>query len=270
MPPLKTGACFFERAGGIVKPMDDTQLLRYSRQILLPRIGAEGQQKLLDARVLIIGAGGLGSPAALYLAAAGVGQLVIADDDRVDISNLQRQILHRQVDLDTPKVESARRAIEAINPDTRVTALHTRLQDAPLHEEVARADLVVDACDNFDTRFAVNRACVDTGTPLVSGAAIRMEGQVSVFIPSDPDSPCYRCLYREGEDPEQTCADNGVLSPIVGIIGSLQALEAIKVLLALGEPLKGRLLVFDGLYNEWRTMKLRRDPACPVCGNQTP
>ncbi|VAW75182.1 Molybdopterin-synthase adenylyltransferase [hydrothermal vent metagenome] len=250
--------------------MDDTQLLRYSRQILLPRIGTEGQQTLLDSHVLIIGAGGLGSPAALYLAGAGVGHLVIADDDCVDLSNLQRQILHRHTDIDKPKVDSAKQTLNALNPDVEVTALHTRLQGDELKSQVTNADLVVDASDNFETRFAINRACVETKTPLVSGAAVRMEGQVSVFLPGDADSPCYRCLYREGEDPEQTCADNGVLSPIVGIVGSIQALEAIKVLLKLGETLCGRLLVFDGLYNEWRSMKLRRDPACPVCGNNTP
>lgn len=250
--------------------MDDTQLLRYSRQILLPRIGTEGQQTLLDSRVLVIGAGGLGSPAALYLAAAGVGHLVIADDDCVDLSNLQRQILHRHTDIGKAKVDSAKHTLNALNPDVEVTTLHTRLQGEALKTEVAKADLVVDASDNFDTRFAVNQACVETTTALVSGAAVRMEGQVSVFLPKDPDSPCYRCLYREGDDPEQTCADNGVLSPIVGIIGSLQALEAIKVLLGLGDTLCGRLLVFDGLYNEWRSMKLRRDPACPVCGDKKP
>lgn len=248
--------------------MDDNQLLRYSRQILLPRFGTDGQQTLLDSRVLVIGAGGLGSPAALYLAAAGVGQLVIADDDEVDLSNLQRQILYRYCDIGKPKVDSAKDTLNALNPDVDVITLATRLQGEALNAEVRKADLVVDASDNFDTRFAVNRACVETATALVSGAAIRMEGQVSVFLPEDPDSPCYRCLYREGEDPEQTCADNGVLSPIVGIIGSLQALEAIKVLLKLGDTLCGRLLVFDGLYNEWRSMKLRRDPACPVCGNR--
>ena len=247
--------------------MDDNQLLRYSRQILLPRIGTEGQQTLLDSRVLVIGAGGLGSPAALYLAAAGVGHLVIADDDCVDLSNLQRQILHRHTDIGKPKVESAKHTLDALNPDVEVTTLHTRLQGEALNAEVGKVDLVVDASDNFDTRFEVNRACVETATPLVSGAAVRMEGQVSVFLPKDPDSPCYRCLYREGDDPEQTCADNGVLSPIVGIVGSLQALEAIKVLLKLGDTLCGRLLVFDGLHNEWRSMKLRRDPACPVCGD---
>jgi len=248
--------------------MDDNQLLRYSRQILLPQFGTEGQQILLDSRVLIIGAGGLGSPVALYLAASGVGQLVIADDDSVDLSNLQRQLLHRHSDIGKPKVESAKHTLNALNPDTHITSLHTRLEGEALNTEISNADLVVDASDNFDTRFAVNRACVETATPLVSGAAIRMEGQVSVFLPGDPESPCYRCLYREGEDPEQTCADNGVLSPIVGIIGSIQALEAIKVLLKLGDTLCGRLLVFDGLHQEWRSMKLRRDPACPVCGNR--
>jgi len=250
--------------------MDDTQLLRYSRQILLPRIGTEGQQTLLDARVLVIGAGGLGSPAALYLAAAGVGHLVIADDDCVDLSNLQRQILHRHTDIGKPKVDSAKHTLNALNPDVEVISLQSRLQGDALTKQVSQADLVVDASDNFDTRFAVNRACVETATPLVSGAAVRMEGQVSVFLPKDPDSPCYRCLYREGDDPEQTCADNGVLSPIVGIVGSIQALEAIKVLLELGDTLCGRLLVFDGLYHEWRSMKLRRDPACPVCGDKKP
>ncbi len=250
--------------------MDDTQLLRYSRQILLPRIGTEGQQTLLDSRVLVIGAGGLGSPAALYMAAAGIGHLVIADDDCVDLSNLQRQILHHHTDIGKPKVDSAKHTLNALNPDIDVTSLHSRLQGEALTTQVSQADLVVDASDNFDTRFAVNRACVETATPLVSGAAVRMEGQVSVFLPKDPDSPCYRCLYREGDDPEQTCADNGVLSPIVGIIGSIQALEAIKVLLNLGDTLCGRLLVFDGLYHEWRSMKLHRDPACPVCGDHKP
>ncbi len=250
--------------------MDDTQLLRYSRQILLPRIGTEGQQTLLDSRVLVIGAGGLGSPAALYMAAAGIGHLVIADDDCVDLSNLQRQILHHHTDIGKPKVDSAKHTLNALNPDIDVTSLPSRLQGEALTTQVSQADLVVDASDNFDTRFAVNRACVETATPLVSGAAIRMEGQVSVFLPKDPDSPCYRCLYREGDDPEQTCADNGVLSPIVGIIGSIQALEAIKVLLNLGDTLCGRLLVFDGLYHEWRSMKLHRDPACPVCGDHKP
>lgn len=246
--------------------MDDQQLLRYSRQILLPQIDAPGQQTLLDARVLVVGAGGLGSPAAMYLASAGVGHIVIADDDVVELSNLQRQILHGESDLGRPKVESARDTLHDLNPDVAVTTLHTRLDKPGLQEQVEQADLVLDASDNFTTRFAVNAACVQHGTPLVSGAAIRLEGQLSVFIPQRADSPCYRCLYREGEEPDQTCSDNGILAPVVGVIGSLQALEAIKVLLKIGEPLCGRLLIFDALYHEWRNIKLARDPHCPVCG----
>jgi len=202
----------------------------------------------------------------MYLAASGVGHLTIVDDDEVDLSNLQRQILHRHRDMGRPKVESARDSLAALNPDIKITPLQLRLRDEALDEQVKRVDLVVDASDNFATRFAINEACVRNGKPLVSGAAIRMEGQVSVFVPENPDSPCYRCLFKPGEDPEQTCADNGVLSPVVGIIGSIQALEAIKVLIGLGEPLCGRLLVFDALYHEWRSVKLRRDPSCPVCG----
>ncbi|MFP5505146.1 MAG: HesA/MoeB/ThiF family protein [Gammaproteobacteria bacterium] len=246
--------------------MNDEQLLRYSRQILLPEFGTEAQDRLLASRVLIVGAGGLGSPVALYLAAAGVGTLAIADDDAVDLSNLQRQILHRHADIGRAKVESAAERIAALNPDTQVIPIAARLTGEALREQVAAADLVVDGCDNFDTRFAVNAACVDARTPLVSGAAIRMEGQVAVFIPALPDSPCYRCLYREAGETEQTCAENGVLAPIVGIVGSLQALEAIKVLTGIGEPLCGRLLLIDGKRLDIRTLKLRRDPDCPVCG----
>ncbi len=245
--------------------MDDSQLLRYSRQILLPQFGVEGQQRLLDARVLIVGAGGLGSPAALYLAAAGVGHLVIADHDRVDLSNLQRQLLHGQADLGRDKVASAADTLHAIDPDLCVTPIATRLQGERLRREVQAADIVVDASDNFDTRFEVNAACVEQRTPLVSGAAIRFEGQLAVFDSRRDDSPCYRCLYREGDQPQETCADNGVLAPVVGVIGSLQALEAIKVLTGIGRSLCGRLLLFDGLAQEWRSLKLARDPACPVC-----
>lgn len=247
--------------------MDDQQLLRYSRQIMLPQIDVEGQQKLLDAHILIIGAGGLGSPVAMYLASAGVGRITIADNDAVDLSNLQRQILHRSADIGRPKVDSARDTLTALNPDIQVTALHTFVDEEALADLVAQVDLVVDASDNFTTRFAINAACVKTGTALVSGAAIRMEGQLSVFLPQREDSPCYRCLYSEGEEPDQTCSENGVLSPITGVIGSLQALEALKVLLSIGETLCGRLLVFDGLYHEWRNIKLNKDPHCPVCGH---
>ncbi|MBU1192593.1 MAG: molybdopterin-synthase adenylyltransferase MoeB [Gammaproteobacteria bacterium] len=247
--------------------MNDDQLLRYSRQILLPEFGIEAQDRLLAARVLIVGAGGLGSPVALYLAASGVGTLVIADPDVVDVSNLQRQILHQQSDIGRTKVASAQESLTALNPELRVIALATRLEGDALQEQVAAADLVVDASDNFDTRFAVNAACVATRTALVSGAAIRFEGQLAVFRPDQPESPCYRCLYREGSDAEQTCAENGVLAPIVGVIGSLQALEAIKVLTGIGTTLCGRLLILDGKNLETRILKLRRDPECPVCGS---
>jgi molybdopterin/thiamine biosynthesis adenylyltransferase len=246
--------------------MDDQQLLRYSRQILLPQIGIEGQQQLLDARVLIVGAGGLGSAAALYLASAGVGHISIADHDKVELSNLQRQILHRHCDIGRSKVDSARDTLTGLNPDLQVTGLQARLDAEQLGALIGQVDLVIDGSDNFATRFAVNAACVQDQTPLVSGAAIRMEGQLAVFDPRRADSPCYRCLYKEGEELDQTCTDNGVLAPLVGVIGSLQALEAIKLLLDLGETLCGRLLLFDAMYSQWRSLKLRRDPACPVCG----
>lgn len=248
--------------------MDDQQLLRYSRQIMLPQVDFEGQQRLLDAHVLIVGAGGLGSPAAIYLASAGIGHITLADDDEVDLSNLQRQILHHSKDIGRPKVESARDTLTELNPDIHITPLHARVNAEHLGELVKQVDLVIDASDNFAARFAINEACVRNQTALISGAAIRMEGQLSVFLPQRADSPCYRCLYKEGEEPDQTCSDNGVLSPIVGVIGSLQALEAIKVLLDLGETLCGRLLIFDGLFHEWRSVKLTRDPTCPVCGHQ--
>ena len=246
--------------------MNDDQLLRYSRQIMLPQVDVAGQEKLLASRVLIIGAGGLGSPAAMYLAAAGVGQLVIADQDVVELSNLQRQLLHHDSDIGRPKADSASDTLRTINPDVAVTPLVTRLEGPQLAGEVRQAHVVLDCSDNFDTRFAVNAACVRHRTPLVSGAAIRMEGQVAVFAAGKAGSPCYHCLYRDGEDTEQTCAENGVLAPLVGIIGSLQALEALKVLLGLGDTLAGRLIVFDGLTHEWRTLKLQRDPECPTCG----
>ncbi len=246
--------------------MNDDQLLRYSRQILLPQVGVAGQEKLLATRALIVGAGGLGSPAAIYLATAGVGHLVIADDDQVELSNLQRQILHHESDIGRDKVASAQDTLAAINPEVRITPIVERLQGNRLEQAVNEADVVLDCSDNFNTRFAVNRSCFTHRTPLVSGAGVRLEGQVAVFIPGRHDSPCYGCLYREGEDPDQNCTDNGVLAPLVGIIGSLQALEAMKVVLSLGEDLCGRLVVFDGYHHEWRTLKVPRDPECPVCG----
>jgi len=245
--------------------MDDTQLLRYSRQIMLPRFDVEGQQKLLESTALIIGLGGLGSASAMYLAAAGIGHLVLVDFDQVELSNLQRQIVHHTDDIDRAKVESARDTLHRLNPDVTCTLLDHRLQGAELHQQVAAADVVVDGSDNFETRFAVNDACVAARTPLVSGAAIRMEGQVTVFL-NDGSGPCYRCLYRDEGELDNRCSENGVLAPVVGIIGSIQATEAIKLLAGMGETLHGRLLLLDALHMEWRTLKLKKDPGCTGCG----
>jgi adenylyltransferase/sulfurtransferase len=245
--------------------MNDEQLLRYSRQIMLPQIDVAGQERLLAARVLIVGLGGLGSPVALYLAAAGVGQLTLADDDEVDLSNLQRQIAHHYDDLGDAKVASAARSIAAINPDTALELIEARLDGAHLVEQVARADLVVDASDNFATRYQLNDACFEAGVPLVSGAAIRMEGQISVFDPRDEASPCYRCLYPEaGEDAALNCSENGVAAPLVGIIGSVQAMEALKMITGTGEPLVGKVLYLDASRMEWRSLKLSRRPDCSI------
>lgn len=246
--------------------MNDEDLLRYSRQILMPQIGYEGQTRLLNSRVLIIGLGGLGSPVALYLAAAGVGHLVICDFDQVELSNLQRQILHRHADLGRPKADSAHDTLRDLNPGIRIEAVDERLQGEALARQITAADVVIDASDNFASRFAINEACVRARKPLVSGAAIRMEGQVSVFHNERDDAPCYRCLYRDEGELEETCSENGVLAPLVGIIGSVQAMEAVKVLLGLGETLGGRLLLLDAMSMDWRSLKLRKDPACPVCG----
>ncbi|HEC15389.1 MAG TPA: molybdopterin-synthase adenylyltransferase MoeB [Sedimenticola sp.] len=245
--------------------MDDEQLLRYSRQIMLPEIGFEGQESLTRSRVLIIGLGGLGSPAAMYLAAAGVGELVLVDFDQVDLSNLQRQVIHSSASIGRQKVDSARDTLTGINPDCRIYCIDRQLDNEALMEQAGRADLVIDASDNFATRFALNEACVATGTPLVSGAAIRMEGQVSVFS-GRPGEPCYRCLYGEGIEIEQTCSENGILAPVVGIIGSIQATEAIKILTGAGTTLAGTLLILDALHMQWRSLKLTADPKCPVCG----
>jgi len=245
--------------------MTDDQLLRYSRQILLPAFGIEGQQRLLDARVLIVGLGGLGSPAAMYLAAAGVGHLILADFDAVDLSNLQRQLLHTSERIGMTKVDSAMRTLSAINPEVRLEPVKGSLTEANLGALVSRVDLVVDACDNFPTRFAVNAACYGARVPLVSGAAIRTEGQVAVFS-GQAGGPCYQCLYPRDGGIDETCSANGILAPVVGIIGSIQATEAIKVLTGLGEPLYGRLQLLDALAMEWRTVRLRPDPQCPICG----
>lgn len=247
--------------------MDDTQLLRYNRQILLPQVGIEGQQRLLNSKALIIGMGGLGSPAAMYLAAAGVGHLLLNDFDVVDLSNLQRQIIHNTNNISKTKVESARNTLLALNPLIQVTTLDQRLDDHTLLEQIVAVDIVLDCSDNLATRLAINQACVQTATPLVSGAAIRMEGQISVFRCDLPNSPCYRCLYHE-PIPTETCTQTGILAPLVGIIGSLQALEALKVLMGIGETLTGRLLLLDALKMEWCSIKLIKRPDCPICSRQ--
>ncbi len=245
--------------------MTDDELLRYSRQILLPDFDIAGQERLRWSRTLIVGLGGLGSPVAMYLAAAGVGRLTLVDFDTVDLSNLQRQIVHRTADIGRLKVESARDTLLALNPSVAVTTLPQALDEVELLEQVRRADVVVDACDNLPARLAINAACVRAGVPLVTGAAIRLEGQVLVWRPGE-EGACYRCLYRDADVAPETCAQTGVLAPVVGIVGSIQALEAIKVLTDFGETLAGRLLLLDAKRMEWRTLKVRRDPACPVCG----
>jgi adenylyltransferase/sulfurtransferase len=248
--------------------MNDQQLLRYSRQIMLPQVDIAGQQKLLAAKILIVGAGGLGSPAAMYLAAAGVGQITLYDDDQVDLTNLQRQIAHNTPDIGLDKVISTLNTLKKINPEVDVQPRKARLQGPLLDSEVANADVVLDCSDNFGTRFAVNHACVEHKTPLVSGAAIRFEGQISVFTPGVNDSPCYNCLYQSDGEELQNCARNGVIAPITGIIGSIQALEAMKIIMNIGENLTGRLLLLDGLSMEWQTLRLKKNPACPTCGAQ--
>lgn len=248
--------------------MDDKQLLRYSRHILLPQIDVAGQERLLAARVLLIGLGGLGSPVAIYLAASGVGELVLVDHDKVDLTNLQRQIVHTSDRLGMDKVVSAARTLSALNSDVRLKTINRRLEEDELNAEAARADVVVDASDNFATRFAVNRACVAAGKPLVSGAVVRFEGQVAVFRADLPDAPCYRCLYHEAEDPGEPCATFGVLAPVAGLIGCVQATETLKLLLGIGQSLTGRLVVLDALTMQWREIRLRKDPRCPVCAQK--
>ncbi len=250
--------------------MNDDQLLRYSRQIMLPYVGFEGQEKLLNARVLIIGMGGLGSPIAMYLAAAGVGHLVICDFDEVDLSNLQRQIVHLNTDrIGINKAESAKQTLEQLNPEITITALIKKLENDDLLEQVKLADVVVDGTDNFDSRFMLNQICFSAQTPLVSGAAIRMEGQVIVFA-NQGEGPCYRCLYKDDTDEQATtCSENGVLSPVVGIIGSVQAVETMKLIMSIGKPLVSRLLLLDAYTMDWRSLKLPADPDCPVCSSHS-
>lgn len=246
--------------------MNDEQLLRYSRQIMLPEFDIAGQEALLDATALVIGLGGLGSPAALYLAAAGIGALMLVDHDTVDLSNLQRQIIHDQDSLHRAKVDSAGDRIQAINPDTQVRAIAARLEGAELAAAVAEADVVLDGTDNFAARYAINAACVAANTPLVSGAAIRMEGQIAVFDPRSKDAPCYQCLYADAADIELNCAENGVAAPLVGIVGSVQAMEAMKILANVGDTLAGYVLYLDAKRMEWRKLRLPKNPNCPTCG----
>lgn len=245
--------------------LNDRQLLRYSRQIMLPQVDVAGQQKLLDSTVLIVGLGGLGSPLAMYLAAAGIGHLILADFDEVEQSNLQRQIVHTEKSIGLNKAESAKQTLININSEIKITTLTKKLSNSELEQWVTKVDCVADATDNFATRFAINTACVNTQTPLVSGAAIRFEGQVSVFL-NTPGSPCYQCLYPDtGEELDQSCSENGVLSPLVGLIGSIQATETLKLLMNIGNVLQSRLLILDASTMEWRTLKFKQDPGCPIC-----
>ncbi|MFO1316033.1 MAG: molybdopterin-synthase adenylyltransferase MoeB [Burkholderiales bacterium] len=249
--------------------MDDAQLLRYSRHILLNELGPVAQERFAAAHALIVGMGGLGAPAAQFLAAAGVGTLTICDADHVDLTNLQRQILYATADIGAAKVDAAARRIAAINPDVRVERVDARVGPVELAPLVAAADVVLDCCDNFATRHAVNAACVAAGRPLVSGAALRFDGQIAVFDPRDAASPCYHCLFGEGEDLEETrCATMGVFAPLVGIVGSTQAAEALKLVAGVGTSLAGRLLLVDARTMEWRSLTVPRDPACPVCARR--
>jgi adenylyltransferase/sulfurtransferase len=256
--------------GALDKPtvdLSDEQLLRYSRHILLPEIGIEGQQRLASAHALLVGAGGLGSPVSLYLASSGVGRITLCDHDQVDLTNLQRQIVHHTGAIGQPKVESARQTLARVNPEVRVEAVQAKVAGEQLEALVHDADLVIDATDNFVTRHAINRACVKFRKPLVSGAGVRFDGQVSVFDLRNEASPCYHCLFPEGADVEDVrCAVMGVFAPLVGIIGATQAAEAIKLITGAGEPLTGRLLLLDALNMQWRSIKVPRDPACTVCG----
>ena len=250
-------------------PVNDDQLLRYSRHILLTQIGIDGQERLLGSRALVIGAGGLGSPAAIYLAAAGVGHITLVDGDRVDLTNLQRQILHTPATLGEPKVESGRQMLRHFNAEVEVAAVDNRVEGEALAALVARADVVLDCSDNFPTRHAINRACVRFDKPLVSGAAIRFDGQVGVFDLRDHASPCYACLFpgNAEAEAEERCAVMGVFAPVTGIIGAIQAAEALKLLAHAGESLNGRLLILDALGMRWREVRIKKDPACEVCRN---
>lgn len=249
--------------------MNDELLLRYSRQIMLPEFDYDGQQRLIDARVLILGVGGLGSPAAMYLAAAGVGELVLVDDDAVELSNLQRQIVHRESTVGLAKVASAQSTLAEINPHVNVTTYQKRLAEAELSTLIAEVDAVLDCTDNFASRYLTNRLCVQHKTPLISAAAIRWEGQIMVVDPRQVDKPCYQCLYGEGQEQNLNCSETGIMSPVVGMLGTWQALETIKVLSGAGRALVGQLSVFDGLTGQWRQLKLPKNPTCACCAEVT-
>jgi len=249
--------------------MNDAQLLRYSRHILLDEMGVEAQARLLASTALVVGAGGLGSPAALYLASAGVGRILLADGDTVDLTNLQRQVLHRDDRVGLGKAESGRRSLLEMNPEIEVEAIATRLEGDALRDAVARATVVLDCCDNFATRHAVNRACVEAGVPLVSGAAIRFDGQLAVFDTRRADSPCYHCLFPDGQDVEEVrCATMGVFAPLTGIVGTMQAAEALKLAGGFGTPMTGQLLLIDTRTMSIDRIRVPRDPGCPVCGHR--
>lgn len=246
--------------------MNDDQLLRYSRHILLDELGVSGQEKIINSRVLIIGAGGLGSAAALFLGSSGVGQITICDDDRVDLTNLQRQIIHNTESIGERKVDSAKKTLNLINPEVTVDTIESRVSGDHLEELVDQSSVVLDCSDNFETRHNVNKACVKSKTPLVSGASIKFDGQLVVFDSRQPNSPCYQCLFPEEKNLEETrCAVMGVFSPLVGIIGTAQAAEALKLISGTGQQSWGKLFLFDALSFEWRSIKLNKDPACPVC-----
>ena len=244
--------------------MNDKQLLRYSRQILLPQIDVQGQEKLLNATVLIIGLGGLGAPVAMYLAAAGVGNLHLCDFDKVSLSNLQRQIIHATPDIGKYKIDSAYETLLALNPDVKITRFYQQSDENTLMDWAKNVDIIVDCSDNLTTRLAVNKACVQAKIPLVTGAVIRMEGQVTVFLNNNSNNPCYHCLYTTQQAQAETCAQNGILAPMTGVIGSLQALETMKIIMNVGETLAGKLLLFDGVNTEWLTIKLSKSPHCPL------
>ena len=246
--------------------MNDHELLRYSKQIMLPQIDVEGQQKIIDSTMLIIGMGGLGSPTALYLAAAGVGHLIIADFDQVELSNLQRQIIHRTADIGEDKVDSAKAKLLELNSNITVTVANEIMHSDNLASLIKDVDIVLDGTDNFESRFEINKACVECHKPLISAAVIRFEGQISVFKGYEVDQPCYQCLYSEQGDGRESCVENGVLAPVAGLVGTIQALQAIKVLLGLGNQLCGELLLIDGLDLSFRKVKIVKDSDCPICG----